>query len=71
MPPDNSYTYVLFCVGVYLIDSVVIVPGEQRGNSTTRRHISILPHPPLPSVLPPNIEQSSLCYLVGPRQLSI
>ena len=33
--------------------------------------ISILPEIPLPSRLPQNIEQSSLCYTVGPYWFSI
>ena len=35
------------------------------------KHISILSQAPLPSRLPQNIEQSSLCYAVGPCWLSI
>ena len=34
-------------------------------------HVSILPQTPLPSRLPHNTEQSSLCYAVVPCQLSI
>ena len=34
-------------------------------------HVSILPQTPLTSRLPHNIEQSSLCYRVGPCWLSI
>ena len=34
-------------------------------------HTSILPHSPLPSKLPHNIEQSSVCYTVGSCWLSI
>ena len=43
---------------------------------TTRKahlcmHVSILPQTPLPSRLPHNIEQSSMCYTVSPCWLSI
>lgn len=34
-------------------------------------HVAILPQTPLPSWLPHNNEQSSLCYTVGPCWLSI
>ena len=34
-------------------------------------HVSIFPQVPLPSRLPHNIEQSSMCYTVGPCWLSI
>ena len=34
-------------------------------------HVPILPQTPLPSRLPHNIEESSLCYTVGPCWLSI
>jgi len=34
-------------------------------------HVSILPQTPLPSRLPHNIEQSSMCCTVGPCRLSI
>ena len=33
--------------------------------------VSILPQTPLQSRLPRNIEQSSMCYIVGPYWLSI
>ena len=41
------------------------------GSPTTRIHVSILPQTLLPSSLPYNIEQSSLCYTVGHCWLSI
>ena len=34
-------------------------------------HVSTLPQTPLPSRLPRNIEQSSICYTVGPCWLSV
>ena len=44
----------------------VIVSGEQGRDSAIYIRVSILPLTPLPSRLPHNIEQSSLCYTVGP-----
>ena len=48
------------------INNVVIVPGEQQSNSAVHMPPSILPPTPLPSRLPHNTEQSSLCSTVGP-----
>ena len=45
---------------------IVIVSGKQRKDSAIYTHVSILPQNPLPPRLPLNIEQSSLCYTVGP-----
>jgi len=67
---DNTY----FCFKVFLpfyfvlgaqpTDNVVIVSGEQGKDSTKHilKHVSISLHMPLPSRLPYNIEQSSMCY---------
>ena len=60
----------LFYIGVQLINNVVIVSDAQQSNSAIHIHVSILPQTPLPSRLPHNIEQSSLCYTVGPCWLS-
>ena len=49
----------------------MIVSGEQRRDSAIHIHVSILPQTPLPSRLPHNIQQSSLCCTVGPCWLSI
>ena len=46
-------------------------PTVQQRDSDIRIHVSILPQTPLPSRLPHNIEQSSLCDTVGPCWLSI
>ena len=54
-----------------LTNNVVIVLGEQQRDSAIYIHVSILPQPPLPSRLPCNIEQSSICYIVGHCWLSI
>ena len=52
-------------IGVQLINNVVIVSVAQQSNSAIHTHVSILPQAPLPSRLPYNIEQGSLCYTVG------
>ena len=72
---EYLFTY-LFCklfifVGGIAINKVVIVSGEQRRDSAIHTHVSILSQTPLPSRLPHIIEQSSLCYTVGPYSLSI
>ena len=54
-----------------MINNVVIVLGAQQRDSAIHRHIPILPQTPLIFRLPHNIEQSSLCYTVGPCWLSI
>ena len=54
-----------------MINNVVIVSGGQQRDSAIHIHESILPQTSLPSRLPYNIEQSSLCYAVGPHWLSI
>ena len=53
-----------------LTNNIVIVSGEQWRDSAIHIHVSILLQTPLPSRLPHNMEQSSMCYTVGPRQLS-
>ena len=53
------------------INNGVIISGEQWGDSVIHIHVSVLPQTPLPSRLPPNIEQSSMCSTVGPCCLSI
>ena len=55
----------------YPINGVVIVSGGQQKDSTKHMHVSILSQTPLPSRLPHNIEQSSMCYTVGPYELSV
>ena len=61
----------LFYIAVQPINNVVIVPGRQQRDSAIHTHVSISPQTPLPSVLPDNIEQSSLCYTVSPFWLSV
>ena len=54
-----------------MINNVVIVSGRQQRDSAIHTHVSILPQTPLPSRLPHNTKQSSLCYTVDPCWLSI
>ena len=54
-----------------LTNNVVIVSGEQRKDSVIHIPVSILSQTPLPSRLPRNIEQSSLCYTAGPCWLPV
>ena len=61
---------LLFCTGVQPINNVVIVLDEQQRDSIIHMHVSVLPQTPLPSRLAYNIEQSSMCYTVGPCWLS-
>ena len=57
----------LFYIGVQLINNVEIISGGQQSDSAIHIHVSVLPQTPLPSRLPHNIEQSSLCSTVSPR----
>ena len=55
----------------WLTNNAVIISDEYQRDSSTHIHVSILPQTPLPSRLPHNTEQSSMCYTVGPCWLSI
>ena len=48
-----------------LINNVVIVSGEEQKGSAIHIYVSVLPQTPLPSRLPHNIEQSSMCYTIN------
>ena len=61
----------LFYIGIQPINNIVIVSGEHQRDSAICIHVSILPLTPPLSRLLHNIEQSSLCYTVGPCWLSI
>ena len=52
------------------MNNVVIVSGGQQEESVTHMHVPIRSRTPLPSRLPRYVEQSSLCYTVGPFRLS-
>ena len=56
---------------LYSINNIVVVSGGQPKDSAAHIHASILPQHSLPSRLSHNIEQSSLCYTVGPCWLFI
>ena len=62
----RSFLNFLFYTGVYPINNVVIVSSGQWRDSAIHTHVSIFPQTPLPSRLPHDIEQSSLCCTVGP-----
>ena len=51
--------------------TTLIVSDEQWRDSAIHIHVSILPQTPLPSRLPHNTDQSSICYTVGPCWLFI
>ena len=60
----KNYFKNLFFVGAELINNVGLVSGMQQSNSVI--HMSILFHIIFLFMLLQNIEQSSLCYTVGP-----
>ena len=49
------------CIGVQPINNAVIISGEQWRDSARHTHVSMLLQTRLPSRLPHNTEQSSLC----------
>ena len=55
----------------YPANYFVIVSSEQPRDSAIHIYVSILPQTFLPSRLPHNTKQNSLCYTVGPCWLSI
>ena len=65
-----SLFYIIF-IGVQLIYNVVLVSGVQQSESAIHIHISTLFQILFPYRSLQSIEQSSLCYAVGPYQLSI
>ena len=54
-----------------MITNVVLVSRVQQSDSVTHLHVYILLQILFPLKLLQNIEQSSLCYTVGPCWLSI
>ena len=50
-----------FKLGYSQLSAMIVSVGQHR-DSAICRHVSILPQSPLPSRLPCNIEQNSLCY---------
>ena len=78
LTPANSPTFsfwsfenLFILYWVQQINNIVIASGRQRRGSAIHINVSTLPQAPLPSRLSRNIEQSSLCYRVGPCLLSI
>ena len=65
------FSYFLFYIRVWMIKNIMIVSGRHQSDSAIQIHECILPQSPLQSGLPHNIEQSFLCYTVGPCWLSI
>ena len=47
------------------MNHVVIISCAQQSNGAMQRHVSILPQTLLPTRLPHNFQQSSLCYIGG------
>ena len=54
-----------FVLGYNWLTIVMIVSDGQRRDSSIHIHVSLLPKTPLPSSLPHNIEQCSMCYTIG------
>ena len=70
----REHPYFLFYfifIGVQLIYNVVLVSGVQQSESVIHIHISTLFQILFPYRSLQRIEQSSLCYTVGPYQLPI
>ena len=74
-PPRECFSNFSFYIGVWSINNVVIVSGNSK---ETQPFIYTYPFPhvyvsqaSLPSRLPPNIQQSSLCYTEDPCRLSV
>ena len=61
----------LFCIGEQPINNILIVSGERQRDLALHIHVSTLPQTPLPSMLPYNTEQSSMCYTMNSCWLSI
>ena len=68
LPSTNSFFFFnfYFNIGVQLINSVVSVSGIQQSDSVIHIHVSLLFQILFPFRLLQNIEQSFLCYTVGP-----
>ena len=64
-----SFWTFYFCIGVELVNNVVIISGEQWRGSVIHMHVFILPK--LLSSLAHHTEQSSMCCIIGPCWLSI
>ena len=58
---NSFFKNFLFCIGAQPINNVVRDSGEQRRALAIHTHVPILLQTPLPSGMPCNTEQSSLC----------
>ena len=67
----KKFLNFLFFIGVKLINTVVIVSGEQQRDSFIHIRVSILPQTPLPSRLPHNIEESFMFHVLYSRSLLV
>ena len=67
----KNYFKNLLYIGAELINNVVLVSGVQQSNSVIHIHMPILFQILFLFMLLQNIEQSSLCYTVGPCWLSV
>ena len=69
-PSSFFFLNFVFYMGVLLINNVVIASGVQQSDSFIHICVSVLFQILFPFRLLHNIEQSSLCYTVGPCWLS-
>ena len=63
--------WLLFYIGVELINNLTLTSGVKQSDSVTHIPVSVLFQVLFPFRLLQNIEQSSLCYAVGPWWFSI
>ena len=69
--PLSQWCHPTFWVYSQLTNNIVIFSGEEQRDSTIHTRGPILPQTPLPSRLPHNVEQSSLCYIYSRSLLVI
>ena len=68
---DIHFFNFLFYSGIELINNVVLVSGIQQSDSIILIHVAILSKILFLCRLLQSIEQSSLCYILGPCWLSV
>ena len=69
--PSHPHLQLLFYIGIQLINNIVLISNIQQSDSVIHVHASVLFQILFPVRLLQNIEQSSLCYTIGPCWLSI
>ena len=69
--PLNQWCHPTIRVYSQLTNNIVIFSGEQQSDSAIHTRGPIIPKTPLPSRLPHNVEQSSLCYIYSRSLLVI